>query len=397
VPFNRKEQKDTTDKRELLALGKRTSDPSCAMTVQYREFGKLKGTYVDGWKPDAADRAHPFFLFAPATGQISSENPNGQNVPSEKSRGAAGSTSLIELAARFREIIEAPAGYVLIEADYKSFHALMLGFVAQDASYMRLARLDIHSYFAAVGLLKLEKSDKLLALPDDELLEYLSWVKKTHPIVRDGQAKPAILGYGLGMQGQTLWEQNPESFSSRRMADGVIKELDATFSICAAWRKSIISLAADKKYLTTPHGYIRRFWEVLVNKPVKNTYVPKPGEKVFVMQNGQRWKVGHGSDAEAAISLPVQNPAHGHLKDNMLRIAELGWAAKYGMCNTVHDALWFCCPEDLAEECGRNVKTQMELPSEILKNPVAPDGFQCNVDLSIGRNMRSSARRKMII
>src|SRR5262249_39414258 len=112
VPYNRKEKKDTTDKKELLALGKRTGDQVFATTVQYREFGKLKGTYVDGWKPDSAGRVHPFFLFAPATGQLSSENPNGQNIPSEKSRGASVSSSLIELAARFREIIEAPPDHV---------------------------------------------------------------------------------------------------------------------------------------------------------------------------------------------------------------------------------------------------------------------------------------------
>ena len=391
IPRNRKEQKDTTDKREILALGKRTGDPIFGKIVQYREFGKLRGTYVDGWSPAADGRVHPSFGFAPATGQLSSSDPNAQNIPSEKSRGAAGSASLIALAARFRAMLEAPAGYTLIEADFKSFHALTLGFVAQDASYMRLARLDIHSFFAAVGLLRIAKSDDLLAKPDDELLEYLAWVKTKYPVVRDGQAKPAVLGYGLGMRGQTLWDQNPESFSSRREADDVLRKLDDTFPIAAAWRRSILTQANNQKYLVTPHGYIRRFWDVFSNKPVKDNYRPSPGERMFIHRGDAKdtfWKVGHGTDAEAAISLLVQNAGHGHLKDNMLAIDEKGWAERYGMCNTVHDALWFCCLDSLAEECAVNVKTQMELPSRVLVNPVAPDGLWCAVDVSIGRNMQ---------
>lgn len=395
VPRNRKEQRDTTDKKELLALGKRTGDPLFGATVQVREFGKLKGTYVDGWKPADDGRAHPSFTTAPATGQLGSENPNAQNVVSEKSRGAAASATLIALAARFRDMIEAPPGYVLLEFDYKSFHALTLGFCAEDESYMRLARLDIHSYFAAVGLLRIAKSDELLARSDEDLMEYLNWVKKTHPIVRDGQAKPAILGYGLGMREHTLWEQNPDSFSSKREAKVVLDKLDATFPKCAAWRKQIIAQAADQKYLASPHGYIRRFWEVYINKPVTDSYQPHPGERLFQTGDGQRWKVGHGPDAEAAVSLLVQTAGHGHLKDNMLEIDRLGWAEKYGMINTVHDALWFCCPSNLAEECYTNVKPQMERPSTVLVNSVAPEGLWCAVDATIGQNMQKREKFRL--
>jgi uracil-DNA glycosylase family 4 len=395
IPRNRKEQRDTTEKTQLLPLGKRTGDPLFGAIVQVREFGKLKGTYVDGWAPDTTGMVHPSFVFSPATAQLGSENPNAQNVVSEKSRGAAASGTLIALAARFRDMLEAPPGYKLIEFDYKSFHALTLGFCAEDEAYMRLARLDIHSYFAAVGLLRIADGDKLLAMPDAELLNYLTWVKHKYPIVRDGQAKPADLGYGLGMRGQTLWEQNPDSFSSRREAETVFQKLDQTFPKCAQWRKQIIAEAADKKYLTAPHGYIRRFWEVYVNKPVTDSYQPKPGEKLFQTGDGQRWKVGHGPDAEAAISMLVQTAGHGHLKDNMLEIDRLGWAERYGMINTVHDALWFCCPDSLAAECIANVKPQMELPSKVLVNSVAPEGLWCAVDVSVGQNMQKREKFKL--
>jgi uracil-DNA glycosylase family 4 len=395
--------KETTAKRELLRLGKATGDALFSGTIRIREFSKLKGTYVDGWASADDRRAHPSFGFAPATSQLSSENPNAQNIPSEKSRGAAISPTIVKLAERFRGIIEAPPGCVLIEFDWRSFHALMLGFAAQDASYMRLARLDIHSYFAACGILKIAKGDKLLAMPDDELAEYLAWVKKTNPVVRDGQAKPAILGYGLGMRGYTLWQQNPDSFANRQEADAVLNQLDGEFPIAAKWRRDVLE---EANYGNEQHGpnclvlkpwSIRRFWDIFENKAVTDTYRPKKGERVFVDAQKQYWKVGHGTDAEAAISFYVQNPAHGHMKENLLAIDEAGWLERYAMCNTVHDAFWFCCPKELAEECYANVKLQMEAPSTVLKNPVAPEGFWCAVDATIGSTMRSADRQKFKI
>jgi len=400
VPRNFKTDKETTGKRELLRLAKATGDQLFPSTVHIREFGKLKGTYVDGWAPTDDKRAHSTFGFAPATSQLSSENPNSQNVPSEKSRGAAISPTIVKLAERFRGIIEAPSGFTLIEFDWRAFHALMLGFVAQDPTYMRLARLDIHSYFAACGILKIANGDKLLVMPDAELASYLAWVKKTHPVVRDGQAKPAILGYGLGMRGYTLWQHNLESFSGRVEADRVLDQLDGEFPVTAKFRRAALE---EANYGNEHHGpnclvlkpwSIRRFWSVYENKPVTDAYRPKKGEKVFVDSQKQYWKVGHGSDAEAAISFYVQNSAHGHMKENMLAIDDAGWLERYGMCNTVHDAFWFCCPKELAEECYVNVKPQMEAPSTVLKNPVMPEGFWCAVDATIGPTMRSADRRK---
>ena len=400
VPRDFKTGEETTGKRELLRLAKATGDPLFSGTVRVREFSKLKGTYVDGWAPADDGRAHPSFGYAPATSQLSSEDPNAQNVPSEKSRGAALSPTIIKLAEQFREIIEAPPGYTLLEFDWKAFHALMLGFVAKDASYMRLARLDIHSYFAATGLLKIARSDKLLAMHDDELAEYLAWVKAKYTVVRDGQAKPAILGYGLGMRGYTLWQQNPESFSSRVEADAALDAIDGEFPISAAWRRNVLREANDGNDQHGPNCLIfrpwtiRRFWSVYENKPVKLTYKVKRGERIFVDGRGQHWKVGHGSDAEAAIAFYVQNLSHGHMKENMLTIDERGWADRFGLCNTVHDALWFCCREELAEHAYAMIKPQMETRSAILRNEIEPEGFWCAVEATIGKSMAAKDRRK---
>jgi hypothetical protein len=101
-----------------------------------------------------------------------------------------------DLAKGFRECIVPSPGNLLIEADYKSAHALTLGFHAGDPDYMRLARLDCHSFVAA-HLLKLPEavSGKLIEYSDED---YLAWVhefktNKEYKFVRDKKAKPTIL------------------------------------------------------------------------------------------------------------------------------------------------------------------------------------------------------------
>jgi hypothetical protein len=403
VPRDFKEDRETTAKAGLLKLHRETGDSVFSDAVRIREFGKLKSTYVDGWEPGDDACAHPFFGFAPATSQLSSEAPNAQNIPSEKSRGAAISPAIAKHAASFRRLLRAKPGKVLIEFDWRAFHALMLGFWAEDAKYMRLARLDIHSYFAACRLLKLATSEKLLAMPDDALAEYLAWVKANYPVVRDGQAKPAILGYGLGMREHTLWVQNLDSFASRSAAAQVLREMDAEFSITCAWREQITLWAQEggpdnpANCLVLEPWSIRRFWSVFNNQPVKDTYRKKPSEELFysVRPNGSKawYKVAPGPDHEAAIAFFVQNGAHGHMKENMLAIDdEHDWGERYGLCNTVHDALWFHCPFELADECYSIIKPQMQAPSTVLKNAIAPEGFWCATDETIGYDMQARSK-----
>jgi uracil-DNA glycosylase family 4 len=82
IPIDRKTRRPTTAKKELDRLGKVTKDPFFRRCVDYREFVKIKSTYVDGWRPHpATKRVHPEFGYAPATGQKSCRGPNAQNTP----------------------------------------------------------------------------------------------------------------------------------------------------------------------------------------------------------------------------------------------------------------------------------------------------------------------------
>ena len=206
VPVDWKTRKETTSKKELEKLFDKTGDPLFKSAILYREIRKMDGTYVGdrdedeetgevtnvtGWAPQADGRVHPHFGFGTGIGQLTAKNPNSMNMTRHNK----------VFGDMLREMVEAPDGYVWVTADMKSFHVLTLGFEADDPNYMRLARLDMHSFFAAVGLLKLYKPEHLLDLPDQELMAKLKWHRekdtrdyggKSFGVIRDTRAKRCI-------------------------------------------------------------------------------------------------------------------------------------------------------------------------------------------------------------
>ncbi len=199
VPRNMKEDRDTTAAKELERLARKTGDRLYLRVIHYRELRTMKGTFVDGWAPSSDGRVHTTFTFAPATGQLSSRDPNVQNAPEHEKEGRE-----TGLADKFQRVIEAPLGHKIVSFDHKSFHAQTLAYLAKDRDYERVVRLDVHSFLAS-QFLKLKPAATLLAMPDDELLDFLKWVKRNHAAVRNGKAKRTILGWGFGMGYRTLY------------------------------------------------------------------------------------------------------------------------------------------------------------------------------------------------
>jgi len=359
----------TTAKTELERLARKTSDPFYGLILEDREFGTMKGTFLEGWRPGRDGRVHSTFYFAPGTGQFSSRDPNVQNAPHHT-----------RLASSFRRIIEARPGYILLEFDYKSFHALTLGFEAQDADYMRLARLDIHSFLTA----HLIGQPVALDLGDDDLGDRLEWIRscggdcrhsnaekhegRCWGFIRDYRAKRAVLGYGFGMGARKLYDMNRESFSSPKEAKATIDMLDGLFPRTAAWRDQIRRVAHRQGYLTSRFGYIRWFWDVIHHEPAS-------GRTEF------------GDDSEAAIAFLPANDAFGIKKDAMLKLAAEGWTERASLINDVHDSLVFECLAPLAEEAASTIKAAMEAPNPTLIDPViAPGGLWCAVGVKTGSN-----------
>jgi uracil-DNA glycosylase len=359
VQIHPKEDRETADTKALNKLSKITKDPLYRFVLDYRQTEKILSTYVEGWVPDSNGRVHPQFLYKPATGQLSSVNPNVQN----SSAGKGADKKKAELAARFRRIIEALEGHVLIEADYHSFHGMTTGFEAGDEQYMRLARLDMHSFLTSY----LVKEPAHFDWPDDQLMEFLNHIKGKYKIIRDTQAKPTILGAQFGMQANTLWKNNEELIHSKAEAQKLLNLLDSLFPKVKKYKVDIVRLAHSQKCLVSKFGYVRRFWEAM------------------------KWdsQVGgwiKGAQAEQAMAFLPANDAFGHKKEAMLTLRSLGLDEKYGLINEIHDSLVFCCLDRFAEECCYDVKRIMEAPSKVLVSPEVPDGLAVEVEIKMGRN-----------
>ena len=319
----------------------------------------MRGTYIDGFKPHADGRVHTTFTFDTGIGQLSSRNPNIQNFPKHG-----------RLAKATRRIIAAEPGHVLAEGDYKSCHVLTLGFLAEDANYIRCARLDMHSIVTGHKLGLWDARELLRDHDDDYIKAKCKWLKSNPEWkhIRDARMKHAILGIGNGLKAKGLFEKHMEDFSGQKDAQQFLDVVEFLYPEVFAWQKRVQQKAHDEQALKTQYGHIRRFYEVFRWDYRKAAY-------------------GHGDQAEEAISYWLSNIAFGYIREHIKEIARLGLDERYGLCNNVHDSLVFHFPESLLDQHIREVYPVLIAPSKVLRHPIiAPDGLWIDAELNVGYN-----------
>lgn len=116
-----------------------------ARLLEYRQFAKLKSTYVDALRalihPETGRVHTSFKQDVAATGRLSSSDPNLQNIPV---RTAAGR----EIRAAFRA---GPSGWKLLVADYSQIELRVLAHFCRDAALLEAFQhdRDIHASVAS--------------------------------------------------------------------------------------------------------------------------------------------------------------------------------------------------------------------------------------------------------
>jgi len=335
--------------------------------IEYRELSKMRGTYIDGFKPHADGCVHTTFTFDTGIGQFSSRNPNIQNFPKHG-----------RLAKATRKMIAAKPGHILTEWDYKSCHILTLGFLAEDAAYIRCARIDMHSLVTGhkLGLWDLPT---LLATEDDSALRArCKWLKQNEEWkhIRDARMKHAILGIGNGLKARGLFEKHMEDFSSQKEAGEFLAVVESLFPKVFGWHGIVQKLAHEQQFQRTQYGHIRRFYEVFRWDSRKGAW-------------------GHGDQAEEAISYHLSNIAFGYIREHMRLLHDAGLDDKYGMCNNVHDSLMFHFPVEMLEEHVAEVYPLLIRPSKVLISPIAPDGLYIDAECNYGPNWADMKEYKL--
>ena len=117
--------------------------PAVEKILLYRQVAKLKSTYIDGLlRLTGRDgRIHTWFdQTIAATGRISSSEPNLQNIPVRTPMGR-----------EIRRAFIAPAGSVLVDADYSQIELRLLAHLSGDEAMCEAFTLgqDIHARTAA--------------------------------------------------------------------------------------------------------------------------------------------------------------------------------------------------------------------------------------------------------
>lgn len=356
------EARETTEMKELERLWVRTKHPIYPLLIEKRQLTKVEGTYCEGWTPSRDGCIHTTYTFQTATWQTSSRAPNVQNglkhgkSPFQK-----------ELAARFNSMQKAQSGRILVNFDFKSFHALTTAHDFNVPDYARLARIDIHS-FVACQFLRLPEREGLWEREDEDMRQLFKSLRKREEFAncRDVPAKQTILGIQFGRGPRSIYTMYREFFDSESQAKAIHSLVYALFPRLRKGQQEVCARAAEDKRLVNKYGAIRHFYDV-------------------TRWDRKQQKFVNGEQAEQAMAFLPASHAFGHMRDVMLRIREQGWDEKYQLVNAIHDSLVFHCPLELADECEYNVKAEMQKPSSVLIYPdMAPAGLLVGADANRG-------------
>ncbi len=314
--------------RERLDLGELDGvDPRAREMIdsvfEYRELSKLKSTYVDalpGMVNRETGRVHTSYnQTGSATGRVSSNDPNVQNIPVRT-----------ELGRRVREafVAEPSPEWVLLGADYSQIELRVLAHLSQDPDLLEAFSegRDIHS----------TTSSLVYEVPIDEVTADMRRVAK----VLNFGVLYGLTPYGITQQTDLTPDQG------RRF-------IDAYFS----------SYPGIRDYIDRTIDECRRDGHVATLRG-RRRHLPEI--------NSSNGNVRRAAE-RAAINMPVQGTAADIIKLAMLamqgRLDDLGMRSR--MVLQVHDELVFEAPaeerDDLADLVRREMPAAMDLsvPLEI--------------------------------
>ncbi len=319
--------------------------PIIPLLLQYRQLYKLVSTYIDALPKfaDSQNRIHSTFnVEGAATGRLSSQDPNLQNIPVG---GEAGS--------EIRRAFVAPYGKVLLAADYSQIELRIMAHLADDPGLRSAFNKgeDIHSATAA----------KIFNIPLKKVTKEQRAVGKT-------------------MNFATLYGQGPFALARQlkvdyKIAKGYIEEYFEQFPKIKVWMETTLENATKMGFAETLGGRRRYFPELQAQNHMMRSF-------------GER----------AAINHPVQGTAADMIKRAMVEIdrelsvvsSQLSDGLKtertpkaadtdsYKLILQVHDELLFECDPSNVKEVGKMVKEKMENALK-LSVPVI-------VDLKVGQN-----------
>ncbi len=300
----------STDSSVLETLDGKNLSPVPGLILQHRELGKLLSTYVRTL-PDLVHahdkRLHTHFnQHVAATGRLSSNNPNLQNIPIRT-----------DLGRKIRKAFVPKKGCVLLGADYSQVELRLLAHFSEDPTMTKAFKNgeDIHRQTAS----------EVMGVALDE-------------VTAEERSKAKAVNFGL-MYGQSSFGLAGQLKISRKEAKDYITRYFEKFSRVKAYLDGLKEKAEKEGYAITMSGR-KRF---LPDIHSKNRTVKSMAERV-------------------AINSPIQGTAADIIKMAMIsidkRLKEEGLETR--MLLQVHDELIFEVPEKEVSKVEKLVKEGME-------------------------------------
>ena len=312
----------STGAAELEKL--RLLHPLPALVTQYREYTKLKSTYLDAL-PKFADKEgklHTTYdLDVAATGRLSSRDPNLQNIPTRTDIGHA-----------IRSAFVPAEGNVFVSADYSQFELRLMAVMADDKQMIKEFNEDIDIHVATAA--------EVAGIPMEEVTKELR-----------SRAKTVNFGIMYGMSPHGLSIATGMTFSEAK--DFITKYFELRAPV-KKYIDQIITQGMADGYVETIFGRRR----------------PTPDLKSsnFAVREAAK---------RAAQNMPIQGTEADLMKLAMLHVEDaLGDLGKQLL--QVHDSILVECPHENAEKVADILKTTMEA---VHKLPV-----QLKVDVKVGNS-----------
>ena len=297
--------------------------------LQWRSANKLQSTYVKALPEEInpkTGRVHTVYNQAvAATGRLSSNQPNLQNIPIRTERGQ-------QVRKAF---IPRDETHVLLAADYSQIELRIIAALSQDPAMVEAFQKgeDIHAATAA----------KVFGVALDE-------------VSREQRSNAKTVNFGI-VYGVSAFGLSQQTNLSRSEAKELIDAYYLTYPKLKAYMNEQVDFAREKGYVETVLGRRRYLKDI----------------------NSQN-AVVRGAAERNAVNAPIQGSAADIIKLAMInihrRLKKEHWESK--MLLQVHDELVFDVPKAEVERLTAMVKEEME-SAFTLDVPLV-------VDVGIGQN-----------
>ncbi|MGB0422690.1 MAG: DNA polymerase I, partial [Flavobacteriales bacterium] len=279
--------------------------------MKYRQLRKLKSTYVDPL-PDLVNentnRLHTNYMQTiAATGRLSSNNPNLQNIPIRTEEG------------RYirKAFIPRDENHILLAADYSQVELRIIAALSEDDAMCEafINGADIHAATAS----------KVFGVPIEE-------------VDREMRSKAKAVNFGI-IYGQGAFGLAQNLGISRKESKGIIDEYYVQFSKLKEYQNQNIEFARKNGYVETILGRRRYLKDINSSNAVV---------RGFAERN--------------AINAPIQGSAADVIKVAMVNLQKIFMEKKFKskMIMQVHDELVFDAHKDEVEMIKPIIKAEME-------------------------------------